>query len=269
MRAGGAGAATRPSVAAARAARPGRAPRRRCSGSCASWTTSRTSAARSSSRASGTRSSWRRPRRCGTRERGRASVAAPARKAKAPAGQAAPGAGPRGFLATASRAARVRVGRRHRRRGRALLVFVVWRQAKPREEGGSLTGQPAGRGGRAAPPDEPAGADPTTRRRSSRRRSARNPDDLEARLDLAQLHLRQRDLMGVWNETQYVLGEAAGPAARARLPGARAPGHGPARRRASRMLKQATRGRPGPPRRLPAPGARLHADGPRRRRRRR
>jgi cytochrome c-type biogenesis protein CcmH len=33
----------------------------------------------------------------------------------------------------------------------------------------------------------------------------RNPDDLDARLDLAQLKLRERDLMGVWNETQYVL----------------------------------------------------------------
>jgi cytochrome c-type biogenesis protein CcmH len=38
----------------------------------------------------------------------------------------------------------------------------------------------------------------------------RNPDDLDARLALAQLHLRERNLMGVWDETQYILGKQPG-----------------------------------------------------------
>jgi tetratricopeptide (TPR) repeat protein len=78
------------------------------------------------------------------------------------------------------------------------LVFVVWQQARPREQGGSATGTvPAmGRGAAPAPDDETA---------QFQAALAQNPDDVDLRLDLAQLHLRQRDLMGVWNETQYVL----------------------------------------------------------------
>jgi tetratricopeptide (TPR) repeat protein len=87
----------------------------------------------------------------------------------------------------------------------AVLVFFVWRQAKPREEGGSLTGNLPGEEERRAA--EPRGADP---RVPLQQRIAQNPDDLAARLDLAQLHLRQRDLMGVWNETEYVLAKQPG-----------------------------------------------------------
>jgi cytochrome c-type biogenesis protein CcmH len=86
----------------------------------------------------------------------------------------------------------------------AVLVFFVWRQAKPREEGGSLTGNLPGEEERAA-----AGR-PADPRVPLQQRIAQNPDDLAARLDLAQLHLRQRDLMGVWNETEYVLAKQPG-----------------------------------------------------------
>jgi cytochrome c-type biogenesis protein CcmH len=138
------------------------------------------------------------------RERGLARLAAPAKKAKG--GQAAPAvAAPtvatgllasrpalRGFLWGTLTAASV-----------GALVFVVWKQAKPREAGGSVTGEipMAGRGAGAAPDDETAQLAAAI---------AQNPDDLELRMALAQLHLRQRDLMGVWNETQHVLSKQPG-----------------------------------------------------------
>ena len=39
---------------------------------------------------------------------------------------------------------------------------------------------------------------------------ARSPADLDARLDLARRRLDERDLAGVWNETQHVLGRSPG-----------------------------------------------------------
>jgi tetratricopeptide (TPR) repeat protein len=138
------------------------------------------------------------------RERGLARLAAPAKKAKGgqpaaaavtpspePTGFLASRPGLRGFLWGTLTAASV-----------GALVFVVWRQAKPREEGGSLTGDipMAGRGGAAAD-DEMAQLTAAI---------AQNPDDLELRMAMAQLHLRHRDLMGVWNETQHVLSKQPG-----------------------------------------------------------
>lgn len=137
------------------------------------------------------------------RESGAAQLPGPAKKAKGPAA-AAPAAatgflatrpGLRGFLWGTVTAASV-----------GALVFVVWRQAKPREEGGSLTGNLPNEGRRPAP--NGAMADDEMAQLTAA--VARNPEDLETRLDLAQLHLRQRDLMGVWNETQYVLARQPG-----------------------------------------------------------
>jgi cytochrome c-type biogenesis protein CcmH len=82
----------------------------------------------------------------------------------------------------------------------ALLLFYVGRTARPREEGGSVTGSLPSPGAPAAEGEEA----------EVRAAVERNPDDLDARLDLAQLHLQQRDLMGVWNETQYVLAKQPG-----------------------------------------------------------
>jgi tetratricopeptide (TPR) repeat protein len=79
-----------------------------------------------------------------------------------------------------------------------LLGFFVWQSAKPREAGGSVTGNsPAMRASsdEPAPGDEPQLADAI----------ARNPDDVEAHLALAESRLARRDLMGVWNETVRIL----------------------------------------------------------------
>lgn len=84
----------------------------------------------------------------------------------------------------------------------ALLVLFVGRTARPREEGGGLTGSLPSPG---APP--PAEGEMEAELRAV---LEKNPDDFDARLDVAQLRLRQRDLMGVWNETQYVLAKQPG-----------------------------------------------------------
>ena len=139
------------------------------------------------------------------RERGLARLGSPSKKARAgpaPAAAAAPPPAPTGFLAT-------RPGLRGFVWGTvtaaslAALVFVVWRQAKPREEGGSVTGEipTAGRGAATAPDDEMAQLTAAI---------AEHPEDLELRMALAQLHLRRRDLMGVWNETQLILEKQPG-----------------------------------------------------------
>jgi tetratricopeptide (TPR) repeat protein len=139
------------------------------------------------------------------REReGAAAQLAPAKKAKGQAAAPAPAlvvpTGPlasrpalRGFLYGVATAASI-----------GALVFVVWRQAKPREQGGSLTGNVPMSGAGAVP------VEPGDEASQLKAAIAQDPDDLEARLDLAQLHLRQRDLMGVWNETQYVLAKQPG-----------------------------------------------------------
>jgi cytochrome c-type biogenesis protein CcmH len=152
------------------------------------------------------------------RERERsAPAAAPAKKAKgarAAAGDAAgetaapvpaaSGAGLRGFLWGAGTAAAL-----------ALLFFYVGRTAKPREEGGSVTGNLPERGGSpAAGEDAAAGAEgegaDAAGEAEIRAALKANPDDLDARLDLAMLHLRKRELMAVWEETQHVLGKQPG-----------------------------------------------------------
>ncbi len=81
------------------------------------------------------------------------------------------------------------------------LVFFVSRDAKPRETGAPVTGelpQPAGPGPGAAPPAD-------EREAGLRAALERNPDDFDARIALAQALLGRQDMMGVWNETQYVL----------------------------------------------------------------
>jgi hypothetical protein len=74
--------------------------------------------------------------------------------------------------------------------------------ARPRQEGGSLTGNLPSPGSPSPATDVGSGSQAEAEVRAA---LEKNPDDFEARLDLAQLHLRRRDLMAVWNETQYVL----------------------------------------------------------------
>jgi cytochrome c-type biogenesis protein CcmH len=75
-----------------------------------------------------------------------------------------------------------------------LLLFLVWQAAKPRGQGGSLTG---------SLPQSSAAPDAEEAR--LREAIARNPDDFEARLKLARLYLSREDMMAVFNETKYVL----------------------------------------------------------------
>lgn len=86
-----------------------------------------------------------------------------------------------------------------------LLLFFVSQAASPRTEGGTATGNTP-MDGRTAAPSATADAEEAQIRAALER----NPDDLEARLELARYHLGKRDMMGVWNETQYVLTKAPG-----------------------------------------------------------
>jgi len=80
----------------------------------------------------------------------------------------------------------------------AVLLYLAVGAAKPRE-GGPATGDVPGRAP-AADPEEAA----------IRAALERNPDDLDARLAHARLLLARQDMMGVWNETQYVLERSPG-----------------------------------------------------------
>jgi len=87
-----------------------------------------------------------------------------------------------------------------------LLLYFVAQAAQPRGQGGSVTGGiTTGTGAAAgqAPSTDPEEA-------AARDAVARNPDDLEARLALTRIYLRNRNLMGVWNETQYILTKSPG-----------------------------------------------------------
>jgi len=135
----------------------------------------------------------------------RAASLVPAKKGKTAAASGAPPpeAGPSGFLASRP-ALRGFLWGTATAAAAGLLVFYVVSAARPRQEGGSLTGNLP----------SPVSASPATDAGSESEAEAevraaveKNPDDLDARLDLAQLHLRKRDLMEVWNETQYVLGK--------------------------------------------------------------
>jgi cytochrome c-type biogenesis protein CcmH len=81
------------------------------------------------------------------------------------------------------------------------IALLVTQAARPREPGGTPTGQPAGGSASAA-------ADP--QEASLKAQVAQSPDDLEAHLALARLYLDRQDMMGVWNETQAVLTRSPG-----------------------------------------------------------
>ena len=75
----------------------------------------------------------------------------------------------------------------------ALLLFFVSRAAAPREEGGSVTGT-AGRLSQAEGAPTGMGGAP-----------AAASGDIDAHLTSARDHLAKQDLMGVWNDTRFVL----------------------------------------------------------------
>jgi tetratricopeptide (TPR) repeat protein len=88
--------------------------------------------------------------------------------------------------------------------GVLLLGLFVYQSAKPREPGGSVTGntpitsKPAG--GEAAAGEEAA----------IQAALARNPEDLDGHLALARLYVERQQWMGAWNETAKVLERAPG-----------------------------------------------------------
>jgi tetratricopeptide (TPR) repeat protein len=83
-----------------------------------------------------------------------------------------------------------------------LLLLFVWQAARPRPQGGSVTGEaPTDRAGASA--ERPAA--PDDEEALIQAALARNPDNLDAHLELARVRLARRDMMGVWEETQYVL----------------------------------------------------------------
>jgi tetratricopeptide (TPR) repeat protein len=91
-----------------------------------------------------------------------------------------------------------------------LLLFFLYAQAKPREEGGSLTGdvpKPGAGGGAAGPASS---GPPDAEEARIQEAIARNPDDLEARMALTRLYLGRQDMMGVWNETKAILERSPG-----------------------------------------------------------
>jgi tetratricopeptide (TPR) repeat protein len=83
----------------------------------------------------------------------------------------------------------------------AALVFLVTQAARPREPGGSPTGELP-----SVPSAEAVDAEEARLQEILRR----NPDDLDARLDLASSYLQRQDMMAVWEETQYVLERSPG-----------------------------------------------------------
>ena len=94
-----------------------------------------------------------------------------------------------------------------------LLFFFLYTQARPRETGGSLTGEPGGagmsRGGGPAGGPAPAAAE-GAEEKQIRAAIDRNPNDLDAHIDLARVLLGRQDMMGVWNETKLVLERSPG-----------------------------------------------------------
>lgn len=107
-------------------------------------------------------------------------AAAPGAPSPAPAGSAL-----RGFLWGVGSVAAL-----------GLLFFFVSQQAEQRAPGGTATGNTPAAG--AAPADD-------AELSAARAAVDRQPDDIDARLDLVRLLLIRQDLMAVFNETQAVL----------------------------------------------------------------
>jgi tetratricopeptide (TPR) repeat protein len=88
----------------------------------------------------------------------------------------------------------------------AALGYFVMQQAAPRQEGGSLTGGfESGAPQQAAAPGA-QGADPVVQQLEAA--VQRDPNNIQLRNDLAQAYLERENLMGVFQQTQFVLEKA-------------------------------------------------------------
>jgi cytochrome c-type biogenesis protein CcmH len=127
-------------------------------------------------------------------ERSRSTERSTMRETQRAAGSGGQRAGLRGFVwGTASATAIL------------LVVFFVSQSSKPRESGGSVTGEPAMSS--AAPG---AGDVEEAQLKAA---VERNPGNVEPHLSLARLYLARQNWMGVWNETSLVLQKEPGNAA--------------------------------------------------------
>ncbi|HEX8618708.1 MAG TPA: tetratricopeptide repeat protein, partial [Thermoanaerobaculia bacterium] len=90
------------------------------------------------------------------------------------------------------------------------LGYFVMQQAKPREAGGSLTGgfesgQPQTQ---AQVPGAPQGQRPDPAVQQLEAAVQKDPENLELRNDLAQAYLQRENLMGVFEQTKFVLAKS-------------------------------------------------------------
>jgi len=130
----------------------------------------------------------------GASERARPAPRRAAGKSRRGAGASSDRAGLRGFLwGTGSATALL------------LLGFFVYQSAKPRDPGGSVTGD-VPMGGRPAAGD----AIPDGEEARIQTALARNPQDIDGRLALVRVYLDRQDWMGVWKETVRILEQAPG-----------------------------------------------------------
>ncbi|MDX1582742.1 MAG: tetratricopeptide repeat protein, partial [Thermoanaerobaculia bacterium] len=90
------------------------------------------------------------------------------------------------------------------------VIFFVATSATERGEGGSVTG------GIATAEPVPQQLQTSPDLQNLELYVSKNPDDLDARLELARVYLMQQEMMKVWDQTQYVLERSPGhPRARA------------------------------------------------------
>ncbi len=130
----------------------------------------------------------------GVSEGARRAPKSAAGKSRRSAGASSDRAGLRGFLwGTGSATALL------------LLGFFVYQSAKPRDPGGSVTGD-VPMGGRSAAGS--GSADDEEAR--SQAALARNPQDIDGRLALVRVYVGRQDWMGVWKETARILEQAPG-----------------------------------------------------------
>ena len=85
--------------------------------------------------------------------------------------------------------------------GVLLLGFFVYQSAKPREPGGSVTGN-------TPMASKPAGETADAEEAQLQAAVGRNPEDVEGHLALARLYVERQNWIGVWNETARVLERA-------------------------------------------------------------
>ena len=89
-----------------------------------------------------------------------------------------------------------------------LLLFLALRSARPREPGGSVTGETPMESSGSRP--ESAGASADAREGQLEATLARDPDDVGVRLDLARVYMVKGDMRAAWKETQEVLKRSPG-----------------------------------------------------------